>query len=1474
MIVSKRSPLYIELFWHRYFCLSFGAIIALIAVTGVYWPARKLQAATTNLIDSFPIEEANSKTQPSSNTSTSTATNETGNETGSGEEEIQKIISDSVEDWQSTNRSEKGSRKATPLELIDQSKLESFTDQKSKNKPLPVPKKLNDSLLSKRLPKRPIVSNPSSTSGLEIRNQITQKSNFSDLSATAEDSDQDWQPRQTEKKNNSTMPRTMPRAIKEKKSPIQQIHHSELQPVPIGEEFLPLGSLPGNADSSASTDSSASMDSIDGPILKSPNQNREIPPGVIIPSGLADPNPNPSKKSLTPKSLVPNSEKKSLDNWQDVPKIPSKNESQNDQPETIPFPPKRVNPPGTGSPDRLPDPQNSQEPKIEKKAPKLEETKKKESQEEEEGDDDVERQALLSSARNAVKGKGLLLAKQRYENYFRKYKDSVALRLEYIGVLLELQLNIDTLKEFRALVLRFPSDVSAHVNFGDFGLLIRDNELALQEYLIAVKLDEKNNDNWVRLARTFTFQGNFFRAQEIYDTKLCKLQPGVDKEPRQFASLLMDLHRFDLAGFWLDVKIDEKDKILKRLRLRQQVRFAIAHCKWEEAEKRLTELGQENESKLDLLTLGEELFGTENYEWAVIAFQQLLVKYPDNRTAMLSLARANIRLYQPEEAWRWLQQCPDNPQSDRLKRIALADYHYMIGEFHATRAIYLGLLEQEPRDYEVRFYYANLLEVMREDEKAKAELNKIPKKKSIGMRAQIQLAVVLTNQRRFPEAVEVCRQLQQIQPGNGYALAQMITTFGKWHQVENARIALREFNQHYGNLRAFKIPLGLSYGKVLVDHRLYADAVRVYQEVVKLPMGSILIAYYGLGRSLEGVGEGDAGRAAIQTGLTLGYPPFLPIVFARNHILLSDIFIGDFADAPTVPLLQAVLHGNRDHLPALIRLAEVQSRQARPSADTRPALQTMQQILKLSPQNSRTILNLARTYTITQEWIQAIQNYDLLINADPDLLLPMREKARSQYAFTQFKMGQSTYLQAQTPSGEALLQQSLSGLLGQDPYFDQMIGPAIASKSGVPHLRSLALQVMNQTANPVLGEAIYGKVLDAEARSNEATLASLEGEIKDNQWRPFYIQPIARKLLDLEASNTSVWFDLGQSYSVLRQTHNAINTYNEDLGIDPLQREPGVAINRANYELDPQANFNFNFFSQRGRNGLASIDSLRLTTSLRLPYGDETDYFEMGYTRAEYRPTDDRVLPGNIPFLRVQQMLFPQLIAYGQLNLEQYPNRFQTRPTFDIGDIYTHTDQLKFRSGLFLENVVQNGESLRQDIFRYGGRLGVDYQFNRRLAFSGTYTNAQYSDRNASNEFYFTGDYTIYFAPNQLKFVLVNDMLTYRSQTVFGTGPDPIVGAIHPYFAPSFFNYGEARIEWTQWVSRDFFAHSNQCWYTLSYGLGFDNFFNNYNTGRAAFNCDVKPWFTVGADIRGSYASVYHYESAMVYMVVRFPWPG
>jgi hypothetical protein len=98
-----------------------------------------------------------------------------------------------------------------------------------------------------------------------------------------------------------------------------------------------------------------------------------------------------------------------------------------------------------------------------------------------------------------------------------------------------------------------------------------------------------------------------------------------------------------------------------------------------------------------------------------------------------------------------------------------------------------------------------------------------------------------------------------------------------------------------------------------------------------------------------------------------------------------------------------------------------------------------------------------------------------------------------------------------------------------------------------------------------------------------------------------------------------------------------------------------------------------------------------------------------------------------------------------------------------------------------------------------------------------------------------------------------------------------LFGAIHPYFSPESYAFYEGRIEYYHWLSRDYFAHSEQCYFLVQYGLGWDSLLNNYNSSRALFNFDVRSWLSVGADASVILSPFYDATAAAACALIRFP---
>jgi hypothetical protein len=656
--------------------------------------------------------------------------------------------------------------------------------------------------------------------------------------------------------------------------------------------------------------------------------------------------------------------------------------------------------------------------------------------------------------------------------------------------------------------------------------------------------------------------------------------------------------------------------------------------------------------------------------------------------------------------------------------------------------------------------------------------------------------------------------------------------------------------------------------KALLDGGRNGEAVAEYEWLLARPAGRTTETYYGLARAHTRLRDLEKPGHYIAAALALSESE------ARNRILLADQHYADNEDAPAIELLKGLLERDPLNLAALIRLADAQLRVSRFTYRAEPVLQTCDTILGISPSNVRGRLARARARATVQDFVGAVHEYDQLIPLDTRFQVPQREKARILYSDHQFGASQAAYEAMQMPPAPDWLAKELSEYAHREPRAAALLESCL--RPGVPALarRAELAKVIATSADDEIRASLQRLLFDYEALAAEQTGARLEGEAKSlKDWRNYCAIPVYHELIDFEPGNEEALFDLGQVHGGLRQTLRALPQFARVIEVEPQHRESMIASERASLELRPQLHSFFDLFSQGGRDGLAQVTRVKYGSAAVVPFRDENEFVRLGFARIHYHPEDDRRLDGNILTARGQvKCCDSHLLLHAQANLEQYEDRISDRVTYDVGLAYDVCDPLRLRVSSFLENVVENGESARQDLYRLGLNAGADIRATRFWNFGANYRFAGYSDENSLNEMTLYSDYSLSLPPKQLKLVGTVNYQAFSEQTVFR---DPtrrsLVGAIHPYFSPAGYTFYEGRVEWYHWISRDYFTYSNQCWYSLQYGLGWDDALNCFHDLRGLAQFDLKPWLTVGGYAQGLLSPVYESLGVGVYVIVRFP---
>jgi tetratricopeptide (TPR) repeat protein len=1076
-----------------------------------------------------------------------------------------------------------------------------------------------------------------------------------------------------------------------------------------------------------------------------------------------------------------------------------------------------------------------------------------------------ERAILLTAARNAVKQGQYDLAVARYEEFFRRFGEDLPVRREFAGILITARQYKKAAEQFRQLIAAQPNNVELRSSLAEVYTATKEYRLASSQLEEALKLSPDNLDVATRLARVYAIAGDVARGLEIHHRYLAQLSPGDDQVPLSFGALLLELGRPEDGVRFLLVL---REKYPQRMELLADLIRCYARLG---EQQKATELLQELDAKAPhlvamRLSLAENLYQAGDYDIAALVFTQVVRIEPGNDLATIGIARVHIQKFEPGEARVLLQGIKPSSQAQRLALLTWAEYHQLVGEYAQAKQIYNDFLTRDPADYEVRLALAALHEYVREYEKAKAAYAKIPADADLGRKSMLGFASTLAAQRFFPDALVVLHHVLEQSPGDGETLQLLARTLLKAGQPVQAETLCRGYLQANPENLPGVFSVRLALGTLLLETGKYLDAAREFDQVLARPTNRLPVSYYGLARAqakLEHPHEAD--RILMSILNPAGGD-------ARNRLLLADLFAGDGDDGRAVDMCLAVLKLDPTNLAALIRLAAAQQRIDRFTGQIDDVMHTCHTILSLSPMNCQGHLVRARSLATAQDFVGAAMEYDRLLSIDPEFTVAGREKARVLYSDHRFCAAQAAYEQLQRPAAPHTLLARLAAYCQHneaarsllDSYLQRDVSPAV--------LRAEVGKAAASAEDAELRACIESILYDYDARTAEQDGARLEAEAKAKKdFKNYQAIPVYKTLIASEPANIEAAFDLGQVYGMLKQTCNELTEYSGALQIDPHHRETLVAGERAGYELDPQARMGIDFFSENGRDGLARINRTRLFAAGVLPWGDEDQTVSIGYARAVYQPHDDRELEGNMLSARVQEKFCERLFVFGQANFEEYQNRIHDRVTYETGVRYDVCDTVRLNAGSFLFNVVENGESMRQDIYRIGGTCGVDLRPLRYWQLGGNYLFADYSDENTLNEFYLYNSVILCPPPNQFKLVLDMDYQAFAEQSIFNPHEPGIVGVIHPYFAPSSFAYYEARFEWTQWLSRDYLVHSNQCYYSLQYAIGWDSRLAVYNSFRALINWDIRPWLTIGAEASQVISQNYDATTALGFIVIRFP---
>jgi tetratricopeptide (TPR) repeat protein len=1087
-----------------------------------------------------------------------------------------------------------------------------------------------------------------------------------------------------------------------------------------------------------------------------------------------------------------------------------------------------------------------------------------------------QRLVILGAARNAVRAGRADEAVGRFEEYLAAAPNDLEVREEYAGVLGQMKQFARATAELESILKRQPERAPRlRTEIGNMHVQAKAFDNAVEQFSMALAaLPNMQNagvklqrlDIATQLARAMGFAGDVDGSALTFARNLSEVSPGDPDAPRLLGALLLDLDRPEEAVAHLKVQ---------RTRYKSDfevfayfIRSLAATDQTNLASQAIDEMSQAGRGAADgLLFVGAMLAQSGETTLAERAFLRALELLPNSLAGRLGLASVMLAEYRLDAARQMLQSIVPDDDHRRDYLLLGSVLFVRCGEFADAKSIYQTILDANPDDVDARLGLAGVYEFARDHERAKAEYLKVDPLGRHAWKGRIGAMRILAEQRRFSEAIDAAEWLLRDRRINVETLTAVMECLGKSGAAERAVEIGREFiarATRHGDAASVDI----SIGRALLRLGRTTEAVTAFDAALAHRAGRIPPAFFGRAKAMArgplcdlaglfaAVAVGKGGRVA-------------------NELALVDLFVEDRDDIHAEQVCRMILDVDPTNLAAWTRLCECLHRQAIQSGDIRETLAACRRTLELSPTNIRVLLTVARSKVIVKCYHDAAADYDRVIEIDPDFSVPFREKARALYTANDFDDGHAANSEILTPGAKVRLEASLRRLIPCSMDWRTTLEAFLDARSPGPTLAKKLREFIESNALPVgLDLEIRRMLLDFEAFSRLEAAVTWEDRgkqakgLRDREAIDAYSRAI-----EIEPDNAEASMDLAQALGTIRRTNAEIMQYSETLAIDPRHRDAAIASDRAFHEINPQLHTVFNLEREKGASRLAAITRSRVGEFLQWPLGDEGERCLLGFSRVGYHPDGDRRLDGNILTFDLQKRICPDYWMFGTINYEHYADRLHSMPTYRFG-AESICDQWRFRGEAMSEFVVQNAETLRQNIWRQGTRWSARWQMNRRWDFLGAYSFWRYNDGNDLNEMKLRADYLFCFLPTELKGVISIDGQTFREPTIITSsdGVD-VTGAVHPYFTPRGFVIYEGRLEWTHYFTRDHFLHSNNSWYSLQYGIAWDSEFVNYNLFRVLFNHDCGSWMSVGFDAHATIADIYKGAWFGAYLTLRRPLP-
>jgi len=1035
--------------------------------------------------------------------------------------------------------------------------------------------------------------------------------------------------------------------------------------------------------------------------------------------------------------------------------------------------------------------------------------------------DDTQREILIQAARNSVALGNLEEAASRFESLLESFPTEVEGRIEYAGILARLGRNAEAIQAYRTVLQYDPNNVEAISSLAD--LLVQQEQLQEASELLMRQLqqDPKLVQVAIRLTRIFLQTHDRIMAMQTFNQFVRGAM--LERADRiAAAEILLELN--DPAGaIQLLIPLMESDTLGQDgLKLAMRC-FAVAGV-YDSLRNLVNHHVQIDPRNVPVvLELAQELIDEERYLAALNMLEEA-ARFTEPTPEILTLLTwARVGEYQLVLAQQTLEEyCGIIPEGERT--LLTGEIMLRAGNYLEALSDFDQALAFNPDSPKAAYGKARALQELGQYDIAEAILTDYVQCHPDLLSAKYRLAQLYYDRRNFMLAEGIYLEIMNTNPGVVYTYEAYLKLLTESHRYVDALALVDKLRATRPQELLLMSAIRIEQAHVLIKKNQAIEAMQLLRNFEpasrsQLARGYLVMYQAAIVSGDMAVAAGAQAKLLQICGESLG-----------TSIQTASDALDECMPGLAVEILDQARHISGDQIALIVRQADAYAA-LNNHASFCLAEELYRAVLTMSPTNARARIGLCRVLASLGRYPEAEQCYCDLTRDMPNFVTASRENARLIYSRRGHVHGDAAY----------------NNLLKQAPKHS--FGPVVQPKIGP----ALSIDPMNFDSHGL-----------TEAIAIEQTAKSWK------DWRASTAICEYEKLIAVEPSNEDAYFDLGQQYSVKKNTHAAMGAYHRLLDVNPCNYAANIALDGTTRKIVPRTNFDFLYFHQSGRDGLANVTQLGLDWGVTLPFGNEDEYFRFSYTHLIYDgPGYDAVI-GSAFGGEYHDRYYDCYTFFAEMDVQVFDEGFSSRPTFDIGLGMDTCCDGYVEIGGFLENVVQNGESIQQDIFMGGGRLFGYCDLMPRWHAESRYRFIGYSDHNFRHDFYVHNRFRLNESPNQWNLLADYDFLSYDETSIFGPGPG-IQGTIHPYFSPSGFSNASLGLEWKHHFSQYTFNGAPETWSSLEYRGQWDSRGEFYNIASIKAYHDINGCLSTGAEYRLMRSGVYDSDTVYAYLIWYLP---